>query len=265
MALTVRTGPFGSIRPPARWWHGGDEVATAFYTTLSLAFPPGERFFVETLTEVAAGLAPDLRRQVRDFARQEANHAREHRRFNRTLALAGHRTAELERRFEQTIECARPHAPLVRVAFTAALEHLTAILARCVLRHPASLAGAPEDIRRFWRWHAVEELEHKSVAFDVFATMAAPMTPLRRWQFRARALGVATRVIASYALASRSLLPKAGPSGWGNARLCWFLFVRPGLCRHCWGDWLAFFRPGFHPSRTDDAGLLQAAEPELRG
>ena len=33
----------------ARWWHGGDPIATAYFNALSAAFPQGETFFIDTV------------------------------------------------------------------------------------------------------------------------------------------------------------------------------------------------------------------------
>ena len=63
-------------------------------------------------------------------------------------------------------------SPLARLAATVALEHLTAILAAALLDgRSGSLAGADPRVAELWRWHAVEETEHKSVAFDVYAVV----------------------------------------------------------------------------------------------
>ena len=266
MTITVRDAQFGAVEQPALWWLGGDPVATAFYTALSLAFPPGERFFIETLTSVVDQLPPRLAGEVRSFARQEANHARQHLLFNRLMAAAGHSTVELEAQFERDLAHARAHSPLARVAFTAALEHLTTILARAILRDRRAFAEASADVRRFWTWHAIEEIEHKAVAFDVYLILAAPMTAFRRWLFRVRAIRAATRVILAYAWTASGLLAGERCGAFGTKpRLLWFLLIRPGIYRRCFADWLIFFMPGYHPAWIDDARLLAAAEPVYAG
>ncbi|WP_163614760.1 metal-dependent hydrolase, partial [Klebsiella pneumoniae] len=55
--------------------------------------------------------------------------------------------------------------PSRQLAATAALEHLTAIMADCLLSNPRWLEGADPTMARLWRWHALEETEHKAVAY----------------------------------------------------------------------------------------------------
>lgn len=262
MTITVRTAPFGAIQQPALWWLGSDPSATAFYTALSAAFPPGERFFIETLTGIAGQLPSPLADMVRDFARQEANHARQHLLFNRLIAQTGHATAKLEAKFERDLAGARAYSPLARVAFTAALEHVTTMIAREILSNPESFAGTAPDIRRFWKWHAVEEIEHKSIAFDAYLILGADMTAFRRWQFRVRAFRAATRVFLSNTWNGSALLARNGHGPFRTkARLLWFLLGKPGIYRRSFADWLAFFAPGYHPTSIDDSRLLASAEP----
>ena len=54
---------------------------------------------------------------------------------------------------------------------TAAYEHFTAVLATGMLTHPEWLAGTSAELALLWRWHAVEESEHKAVAFDLYRAM----------------------------------------------------------------------------------------------
>jgi predicted metal-dependent hydrolase len=54
----------------------------------------------------------------------------------------------------------------VNLASTAAAEHFTAILADDALAHGV-LDGVHPKVRELLAWHAAEEIEHKSVAFDV--------------------------------------------------------------------------------------------------
>ena len=51
---------------------------------------------------------------------------------------------------------------------TAATEHLTALFADWLQHHPEALAGAEPRLQTLWMWHAAEEAEHRSTAFDVY-------------------------------------------------------------------------------------------------
>src|SRR5207244_3358365 len=62
--------------------------------------------------------------------------------------------------------------PKGHLAVTIALEHFTAIMADAMLTNDGVLEGADPRMAALWRWHAIEETEHKAVAFDVYKTVA---------------------------------------------------------------------------------------------
>ena len=62
----------------ARWWHGGDPIATAYFNALSAAFPQGETFFIESVRRYRDQVDEPLREQIAAFVQQEAMHTREH-------------------------------------------------------------------------------------------------------------------------------------------------------------------------------------------
>src|SRR5271156_4252960 len=68
---------FGRNQAHARWWLGGNPVATAFYNTLSAAFPQGERFFIESVRHFRHMATPELQNQIAAFSAQEFIHTRE--------------------------------------------------------------------------------------------------------------------------------------------------------------------------------------------
>jgi predicted metal-dependent hydrolase len=49
LTIRPRDRRFGRGVHTARWWNGGDPVATALYNALSATFPKGEAFFVESV------------------------------------------------------------------------------------------------------------------------------------------------------------------------------------------------------------------------
>src|SRR5437763_4198357 len=63
----------------------------------------------------------------------------------------------------------RPVAPIANLASSAALEHFTATLAELVMRDEETRDAMGHDaVRDLFLWHALEESEHKAVAFDVY-------------------------------------------------------------------------------------------------
>lgn len=155
-----------------RHYVSGDLIMSHVLTMLSSVFPPGEDFFVQSVRNYRDQITdPELRKQVAGFIGQEAMHSREHDRFNARLAELGYRTRLLDRIVDFMLNSvgAKVLPKKVQLAVTAALEHYTATLAETLLTVPESREMLDVDeVRSLFLWHALEESEHKSVAFDVY-------------------------------------------------------------------------------------------------
>lgn len=154
---------------------GGDPVMSHIVSTLSSVFPEGEDFFVQSVRNYRDEVTdPELKRQVGGFIGQEAIHGREHRTFNDQLAKMGYPTRVLDRLTKYGLAVAAKVLPKShQLAVTAALEHYTATLAEVLLGNPEAAGKFNDDeVRNLFMWHAVEESEHKSVAFDVYQAVS---------------------------------------------------------------------------------------------
>jgi hypothetical protein len=265
LTISPRDYAFGRDGPAARWWLGGDPVATAFYDALSATFPQGERFFMDAVRRQRHRAAPVLAGQIAAFLSQEAMHTREHIFFNRQIAAHGFDVGAMEARTRAILDFARSQDALKQLAATVALEHFTAILAHAVLSDERHLAGAPDEARAMWRWHAVEEVEHKAVAFDTLMAASGELSGARRWLLRAATMIVATRLLfATVGANMGEIFAFAGIDGaraWRKTAA--FLLVRPGILRQVAGPYLAYFLPGFHPWKRDDRALAANAARSL--
>lgn len=249
-----------------RWWLGGDPIATAFYNALSVTFPQGERFFMDAVRRYRDEATGELADQIGAFITQEALHTREHVAFNRLVADHGYDVAGMEDRTRKALTFARSRPPLLQLGATIALEHFTAILANALLADPRHLEGAEPAVAALWRWHAIEEIEHKAVAFDTFRLAARKHTGLRRWHMRFWTMMIATLLLFRVVGGNMGdILRQDGVTGWrafsATVRLLW---VRPGLLRQIAGAYLSYFRPGFHPWSHDDRNLIEAAGRTLQ-
>jgi len=237
--------------PFARHWHGGDVFRTAFSNALSMSFPLGEQFFIDS---VRAGLKalPEsegerFAAEVQGFVGQEATHRRVHALFNLQLERQGYANVweeRIRRRLPQLQGLDARHA----VAATAANEHFTAVLAGWLLSHTEWFTDTEPRLATMWMWHASEELEHRSTAFDVYLALGGN----QRW--RARWMRIVTwYFLSDLAVQTWSNLKHDGVqwrwSTWKSALS--YLFGRAGLVRCSFGAWRAYFRRGFHPSQAD--------------
>ena len=218
----------------ARWWHGGDPVATAYFNALSAAFPQGETFFIESV------------RRYRDSGRRAAAASRSRRSCSRRrctpastssstscCAAAGYDTTAMDAETRRRVDEARARPPVVQLALTVALEHFTAIMAHSLLTEREPLPGAPEEIVRLWQWHAIEEIEHKAVAYDTFLAVTRHMRPLRRWALRCHVM-----VLVSLQFWYSNFQRMADffrQDGINTPRTWWrvfkYLLVKPGMMR----------------------------------
>jgi uncharacterized protein len=267
LTITPRDRRFGRGMQQERWWMAGDPVGTALYNALSATFPKGEAFFVESVRVFREGTPPKLEAEIRAFVTQEVMHSREHVAFNRRAVEAGYDLTPLERRVDERLELVKSKPPIASLAATMALEHFTAILAHELLRDPRHLAGADPESRALWRWHAIEEIEHKGVAYDTWLHATRHWPRFKRWSVKAKVMLLVTRnFLVDRTAGTLELLRQdgiTGPKAW--ARLFWYAWVRPGMFRKVFGAWASFFMPGFHPWNHDDRALIEAAEGELKG
>lgn len=162
-------------------WCGNDDFRTDFCNALSLSFPRGEKFFVDSVKPFLAKINdPKLKEEALNFIQQEYLHRREHERYNQALCEARDFDKQhVESIYAKRIAQSAALPPLLRLSITVCLEHFTAIFAHGVLTDERWMQGVDKKLARLWQWHAIEETEHKSVAFDVFIAMGGSRKMLR--------------------------------------------------------------------------------------
>jgi predicted metal-dependent hydrolase len=242
----------------ARDWFDNHPFKTAWFNAMSITFPLGEKFFIDSVRHYADRIDdPKLREEIRGFFGQEGFHRREHDRYNRALCrLRGYDLDYLEGRLETKIaQGEKLLSPLEQLAVTAALEHITAIMAESGLSDDNPMLGlADPAMQALWDWHAAEEMEHKAVAFDVYRAVGGGE------RMRKRALRRATVLLMLDILVGVVHMLRRDGKLW-NLRLWWqgwkFLFFKGGILRRVWPAYREYFRDGFHPWQRDTRGLLQ--------
>jgi len=264
LTITPRDARFGRGKAIRRWWLADDPYATAFYNALSVTFPKGEGFFIDSVRKFRDGAAPRLAAEIQAFTKQEVIHTREHVAFNRHVTDQGYEIARLEAEVDRVLAIARRRPPIASLAATMALEHFTAMLAHELIADPRHLAGGDADAVGLWRWHAAEEIEHKGVAYDTWLHATRDWSRAKRWTIKAGAMLVVTmHFFVGRAKGMLDLLRQdgiRGPRAW--AGLFWYAVGKPGMARKIAGAWLAFFLPGFHPWNHDDRALIALAESD---
>lgn len=266
LELIVRDRRFGRDSAQRRWWLGGDPVATAFYNALSVTFPKGEAFFIESVKAFREGTSDRLANEIRAFVKQEINHTREHVAFNRRVVDAGYDVRALEEHVDQALALTKDKPKIANLASTMALEHFTAIIAQQLLANPRHLDNADAESRDLWRWHAMEEIEHKGVAFDTWNHATKGWSRWQRWKVKSLVMLIVTKNFTVHRWRGMLELLRqdglTGPRVW--AQLAWYALGNPGMARKIILPWFSYFMPGFHPWKHDDRHLIQLAESDYR-
>ncbi|HWE67550.1 MAG TPA: metal-dependent hydrolase [Acidimicrobiales bacterium] len=250
---------------PKHFAADGDLIGSHLTGALSAVFPDGEDYFVRSVRHFRDQITdPDLKRQVSGFIGQEAVHGREHRVFNDRLDQLGYPVKRFERLTKWGLSVRERLAPpKANLAATAALEHFTATLAELVLTNEEirRLFGA-EAVRDLFVWHALEESEHKAVAFDVYKAvggterMRVLTMNFLRFGF---VIGMGAQVVISL-LGDRATYRR------GNLRQSWRRFrASPIMRRELWDQLKDYNRPDFHPDDSDTTALVEQWRGELFG
>ena len=248
-----------------RHWVREDPYATAFFNALSAVFPHGEAFMIRSMIPWADRVPPALALEVSAFIEQEAGHSREHVAMNRGLIEAGYDIEPLDRRIRGFVRFFEDASDIVKLTATMCIEHFTAIIASELLKNRYHLDGTDEELRELWLWHAVEEVEHKGVAYDVWEYASRDWNPARRWLWRSFfMLAITISFFINRTLGQIELLRQDGLGLFRSLKsILRAGFGKGGIGRNVLGHWASFFRPGFHPWDIDDRLLVARGEAEL--
>ena len=262
-----------------------DIITSHLLAALSGLFPDGEEMFIESVKHYRDQVTdPDLRRQVNAFIGQEVVHGREHRRLNERLAELGYRSKLVEEtlqrdqaltpamlrivkvfttfgplrdvgrqlREEQKVE----PSPLMLLALTAALEHFTASMAEVLLTSKdLQDRFADPELFRMWAWHAIEECEHKAVAFDVYKAVGGDEETRRKAM---RMATLALGFIAGYHTVVGTLRDPRSYRGAALLRSIWRNRDNPLIGKQLRERLADYDRPDFHPLQHDTTAIEQA-------
>jgi predicted metal-dependent hydrolase len=267
-ARSVSTRRIAFSYPPAsldRHYVNGDLVMSHVVSVLSAMFPPGEDFFVRSVRRFADQVTdPELKEQVAGFIGQEVTHGREHRTLNRRLQEMGYPTRRVSRMAKAGLRRnERLLPPKIHLAMTAALEHYTATLAETLLTDPRAqdLLGESE-VRSMLLWHALEESEHKAVAFDVLQHAVGDEA------LRIRVMRFTTFAFLFAVIGHTTLSLLADRAAYNPRRLAHSLAelrYSPFLSRDVVRRIRDYNRVGFHPEDNDASALLDRWRAELFG
>ncbi len=239
----------------SRFWCAGSYNRTYFFNALGILAPSFERLFILSVLNFRKALkGTDLEKPIRAFLGQEAQHDHQIRRFNQHLKQLGYPIEDLES--SNLALCKKLNnrcSAKTQLAFTMGAEHLISLVSDLNLKDPIWFAGADKEVAALWRWHAIEEVEHKSVAFDVYHRVCN-----QYWR-KILAYVVVISVIGMMwgrnwlAMAKHDkLLTK--PKFWVDTLK--YCFFKPGVFSKLLWPMCQYFSPWFHPWQHDNRHLV---------
>lgn len=250
---------------PRDWFAWSRPLSTAL-NLFSFIIPEHERFFIRTVRKYKSRSEdPEEQALVKAFLQQEAIHYQVHEAFNETRRDHG---MEVDRDLEtirKAFAAVEKRYPLkVRLGMTAFMEHVTAISAHLALGKHSPTAYMHPTMRDLWEWHALEEIEHKAVAFDIFKQAgggyflriySALLTILADARLF-RILGRRARADHAAALRRGEVVDAAETDEQRKIRKRVHRLERMNMLRCIWAGAL-YFLPGFHPWKVDDSAYVK--------
>lgn len=228
-----------------RYWHSGSPFKSLFWTQLSTAFDPGERFFIDSARALKSMTQdPALLGEIAEFCRQEGHHTAQHLKFDRLNEQMGIDVVGCRRRYDRILRWARRTLdPQEMLAATCALEHFTSGFADLFFRTPEVSEGADPRVVALWSWHAAEEAEHRATCFDLYRECGGRYFQRVTVMMGAWFLIIATALVNTFALLwrDRKLFR------WDTLKGLVYLFGRRGLLSGMVPAFFAYLRPRFHP------------------
>ena len=225
----------------------GDPLVSHFWNALSLMAPHTEAFLIRAMKRANEHVTDAvLREQVAAFLAQEALHTRHHQKLNARLGELGYDVEGAGKVAEGVLRELSDRGSLRgALALVIAGEYVIYALSRSGLESADVLRRTTPEVRRLFEWHALEEMEHQSVACDVYRHLYGG-GPRQRLAHMA-ALIKACRVLARAIRRIERALLKAEPAPTQEMQRARtrYMLASPGLAWRVLGKLPRFFAPGF--------------------
>ena len=251
---------FGADVP--RYWVADNYLISHTMNALSVLFPEGEQFFVDSVRAFRDRIDdPKLKEDIRGFIGQEAMHSLEHDAMNAHVRALGMPIDDMERDLKVLLDTVRRLPKRHQLAITCALEHITAMMADMLLERDDIREDMHESMRPQWVWHAIEETEHKAVAFDVFRHVGGTYAERTAYLVISTAmLGVVTTWFSGRMM----LRDRRNFSLRDAGRGLWRMWGRNGAFSSLIPTWVAYFKPGYHPWDKDNRDLIARFKADIQ-
>lgn len=250
--VTFRKMKFKFGKSTKKLWHNESPFLSYFWSAMSTAFPDGELLFMDSGRYYKDQIkSPKLKQQLDDFVRQEAHHTFQHNKLNALMLERGFPMDKYQGWFHNSIEYGKKRdSPETSLAISMALEHFTANFAEQYMTKEYLTKGMDPEVKALWEWHAIEELEHKAVLFDIYDEIGGGY--LRR----VITMPFAWIGLLAITLAAQFDMLKQDrklTNIWDNLRGLGYLLA---FLASITPEFLRYFKPSFHPWDKDNRELV---------
>lgn len=246
-------------------WNGDSIVRSHFWNSMSSLLPNIEFCAIRSLMPLMPFIHDTkLHAEVVQFCNQENAHGALHSRFNREHLHTNYPLLQTIETWERHCFSWMSNFLPRRLFFSlfVAVEHWTAAFSQHGLSNPdAWFARSDCTMFRLWEWHAVEELAHKSVCYDVYRYFKGGYLA----QISGMILLLLLIMLPGIFLRLMYLFIK--DKVWWHLRtyseLATYLLGRQGVLRCTFSDFFSFFNPRFRPWDVDSRPLIEAYLTQL--
>jgi hypothetical protein len=237
-----------------KYYFGNSPCKTHFLNALSITFPHGERFFIDSVKNYKDKVTDaEQKLAISTFIKQENWHRYAHQQYNLWLTNQGLPVEYLEDLALKKLEYIKTKiSRRGQLASTVSLEHITAIFAEHLLTHPELLNSMHPHFKQLWTWHAIEEIEHKNVAMDTINAIGGGKLRLSMTLTTLNFVWDISRNLIVLLKADNQLWK------WQTVKDAGSLFFnrKNGFVSKLFRPWLGFMRKNFHPSQHNNTNLL---------
>ncbi len=240
----------------------GNPVLSAWGAAMSTVFPDGERFFIDSVRNYEDRITdPQLKKAIKAFIGQEAHHGREHDVLNDWLETKGLNVAKEQEKLKERLSFAQQNlSKRQQLAITVALEHFTAMMADIYLDNHEIRSAPDPRVETLFYWHAIEETEHKAVAYDVYEAVGGDYFT-RIFTMLSITIGFVYQIFVMQCRYLISWGELGNLKAWAGAIN--FLWGKPGWLRRTLPSYARFFKPSFHPWEEDNRDLLKGWQQKI--
>lgn len=247
------------------YWFDENPFLTHFLTAFSALFPQGESFMIDSVRLFRNDIKENaaLYKDCGGFIGQEAHHSREHEFINDFMSSRGVPVEKLSALLDAWVPVLQGLPEKDQMAITGAAEHLTALFGNLVLSNPEIIDQVDKSLRPLWIWHAIEEIEHKAVTYDLFDAVDGSYVR------RIYGYGIALALVFGFSIYGTSLFMIEDRKNFSLEKTVsglWWMFgfgKRSGYLRKSFPMLLDYFKWDYHPWKEDNSELIRQWRPEL--